>query len=108
MRAGLATRKRCLTVMSAECCCRCRVATAEASSSHGRAMDDRAGRRGSALCALQGERPEIGKEAIFKLMDAIDDFIPTPVRALDKPFALSIEDTFSIAGRGTGEARCSG
>lgn len=71
-------------------------------------MDDRAGRRGSALCALQGERPEIGKEAIFKLMDAIDDFIPTPVRALDKPFALSIEDTFSIAGRGTGEARCSG
>jgi len=57
--------------------------------------------RGSALCALQGEKPEIGRDAVVRLMEAVDAWVPTPVRALDKPFAMSIEDTFSIAGRGT-------
>lgn len=57
--------------------------------------------RGSALCALKGEKPEIGKEAILKLMDAVDSYVPDPVRALDKDFAMPIEDVFSIQGRGT-------
>ncbi|KAI8821414.1 P-loop containing nucleoside triphosphate hydrolase protein [Fimicolochytrium jonesii] len=56
---------------------------------------------GSALCALEDREPEIGKEAIFKLMQAVDDYIPTPVRDLEKPFLMPIEDVFSIAGRGT-------
>eukprot|EP00884_Botryococcus_braunii_P010903 jgi/Botrbrau1/19814/Bobra.0124s0057.1 len=57
--------------------------------------------RGSALAALKGENPEIGKEAILKLMDAIDTYIEAPPRALDKPFAMPVEDVFSIQGRGT-------
>ena len=57
--------------------------------------------RGSALCALNGERPELGRDAILKLMAAVDEAIPTPARALDKPFAMPVEDTFSISGRGT-------
>ena len=57
--------------------------------------------RGSALCALKGEKPEIGKDAIMKLMDAVDSYVPDPVRALDRPFAMPIEDVFSIQGRGT-------
>jgi len=57
--------------------------------------------RGSALCALNGEREDIGKNAIMELMKAVDDYIPDPVRALDKPFSLPIEDVFSIQGRGT-------
>jgi elongation factor Tu len=56
---------------------------------------------GSALCALQGEKPEIGEQAITKLMEAVDSYIPTPTRDLDKPFSMPVEDTFSIAGRGT-------
>ncbi|KAL2911925.1 translation elongation factor Tu [Polyrhizophydium stewartii] len=56
---------------------------------------------GSALCALEGREPEIGEQAILKLMDAVDSFIPTPVRDLDKPFLMPIEDVFSISGRGT-------
>ncbi|KAK5672576.1 hypothetical protein BDV3_002751 [Batrachochytrium dendrobatidis] len=56
---------------------------------------------GSALCALEGREPEIGEQAIQKLMAAVDSWIPTPVRDLDKPFLLSIEDVYSIAGRGT-------
>lgn len=64
---------------------------------------------GSGLCALEGKfiylkvdrLPEIGSEAVLKLMDAVDSFIPTPVRDLDKPFLMPIEDVFSIAGRGT-------
>jgi elongation factor Tu len=57
--------------------------------------------RGSALCALKGERPELGKDKIMELMDAIDNYIPDPQRALDKPFTLPVEDVFSIQGRGT-------
>ena len=44
---------------------------------------------------------EIGKDAIFKLLEACDTFIPTPVRELDKPFLMPVEDVFSIPGRGT-------
>eukprot|EP00882_Tetradesmus_deserticola_P019333 GHRQ01020803.1.p1 GENE.GHRQ01020803.1~~GHRQ01020803.1.p1 ORF type:complete len:402 (+),score=168.58 GHRQ01020803.1:157-1362(+) len=57
--------------------------------------------RGSALCALNGEKPEIGKNAILKLMAAVDESISLPERALDKPFAMPVEDVFSISGRGT-------
>ncbi|OVA04431.1 Elongation factor [Macleaya cordata] len=57
--------------------------------------------RGSALSALQGTNEEIGKKAILKLMDAVDEYIPDPVRQLDKPFLMPIEDVFSIQGRGT-------
>ena len=57
--------------------------------------------RGSALCALNGEKPEIGTDAIEKLMAAIDEYIPQPVRPLDKPFLMPVEDVFSITGRGT-------
>jgi elongation factor Tu len=56
---------------------------------------------GSALAALEGKNDEIGKEAILKLMAAVDDWIPTPERPLDKPFLMPIEDVFSISGRGT-------
>ncbi|KDD76553.1 GTP-binding elongation factor EF-Tu/EF-1A [Helicosporidium sp. ATCC 50920] len=57
--------------------------------------------RGSALAALKGDKPEIGRDAVLKLMQAVDDFIPDPERALDRPFALPVEDVFSIQGRGT-------
>jgi elongation factor Tu len=58
--------------------------------------------RGSALCALEGRDPEnYGKAAILKLMEAVDTYIPQPVRALDKSFRASVEDVFSIQGRGT-------
>ena len=57
--------------------------------------------RGSALKALQGDKSEIGEGAILKLMDAIDKSIPEPVRDVDKPFLMPIEDVFSISGRGT-------
>ncbi|KAK9448812.1 P-loop containing nucleoside triphosphate hydrolase protein [Limtongia smithiae] len=56
---------------------------------------------GSALCALEGKRPEIGEQAILKLMQAVDESIPTPQRDLEMPFLLPIEDTFTISGRGT-------
>ncbi|MFP5329662.1 MAG: elongation factor Tu [Alphaproteobacteria bacterium] len=56
---------------------------------------------GSALAALEDRNPEIGKESILKLMDAVDEWIPTPERPLDKPFLMPIEDVFSISGRGT-------
>ncbi|KAJ2995848.1 translation elongation factor Tu [Globomyces sp. JEL0801] len=56
---------------------------------------------GSGLCALEDRQPEIGVQAVQKLMDAVDSYIPTPVRDLDKPFLMPIEDVFSIAGRGT-------
>ncbi|MCE2991544.1 MAG: elongation factor Tu [Candidatus Jidaibacter sp.] len=55
--------------------------------------------RGSALAALEG-KPE-GVEAIEALMKAVDDYIPLPVRETDKPFLMSVEDVFSISGRGT-------
>jgi elongation factor Tu len=56
---------------------------------------------GSALKALEGDTSEIGEQAILKLMEAVDTFIPTPQRAVDKPFLMPIEDVFSIEGRGT-------
>lgn len=57
--------------------------------------------RGSALKALQGDTSEIGVPAINKLIEAMDSYIPEPVRDLDKPFLLPVEDVFSISGRGT-------
>ncbi|KAJ4306384.1 translation elongation factor Tu [Collariella sp. IMI 366227] len=56
---------------------------------------------GSALCALESKRPEIGEGKIDELMKAVDDWIPTPERDTDKPFLMPIEDVFSIGGRGT-------
>jgi elongation factor Tu len=56
---------------------------------------------GSALCALDGRRPEIGVEKIDELLNAVDTWIPTPQRDLEKPFLMSVEDVFSIPGRGT-------
>ncbi len=56
---------------------------------------------GSALAALEDGNKEIGHEAILKLMEAVDEWIPTPERPLDKPFLMPIEDVFSISGRGT-------
>jgi elongation factor Tu len=57
--------------------------------------------KGSALCALEDRNPEIGKEAILKLMDEVDAYIPQPDRPKDQPFLMPIEDVFSISGRGT-------
>jgi elongation factor Tu len=56
---------------------------------------------GSALCALEDKNPELGKDAILKLMAAVDATIPQPERPIDKPFLMPIEDVFSIEGRGT-------
>lgn len=56
---------------------------------------------GSALCALEGKEPEIGINSITKLLEAIDEHIPTPKRDLEQPFLLPVEDVFSISGRGT-------
>jgi len=56
---------------------------------------------GSALAALEDSNEEQGRQAILKLMDAVDSWIPTPERPLDKPFLMPIEDVFSISGRGT-------
>jgi elongation factor Tu len=56
---------------------------------------------GSALKALEGEDSEIGTQSIAKLIDAMDEYIPEPVRDTEKPFLLPIEDVFSISGRGT-------
>jgi len=57
--------------------------------------------KGSALKALEGDQSDIGEASIFRLADALDSYIPTPERAIDKPFLLPIEDVFSISGRGT-------
>ena len=57
--------------------------------------------KGSALHALKGTEPAIGKDKIVELMKAIDEYIPEPARALDKPFSMPVEDVFSIQGRGT-------
>ncbi len=57
--------------------------------------------RGSALHALNGTNPEMGHDAVLKLMAAVDSYIPQPVRAKDQPFLMPIEDVFSISGRGT-------
>jgi elongation factor Tu len=57
--------------------------------------------RGSALKALDGDKGELGAQSIMKLMDAVDSYIPQPVRDVDKPFLMPVEDVFSISGRGT-------
>ncbi len=57
--------------------------------------------QGSALKALEGHVSDIGEEAINKLMEAVDEYIPAPIRVTDKPFLMPIEDVFSISGRGT-------
>jgi elongation factor Tu len=56
---------------------------------------------GSALKAMEGDTSEMGEGAILKLMDAVDSFIKEPVRAIDKPFIMPVEDVFTISGRGT-------
>ncbi|HYT58496.1 MAG TPA: elongation factor Tu [Verrucomicrobiae bacterium] len=56
---------------------------------------------GSALKALEGDTSELGEGAILKLMDAIDSFVQEPVREVDKPFIMPVEDVFTISGRGT-------
>ena len=57
--------------------------------------------KGSATCALEGKNDELGKNAIIKLMEAVDSFIPQPARPIDQPFLMPVEDVFSISGRGT-------
>src|SRR4026209_2559173 len=57
--------------------------------------------RGSALCALEDKNPELGKQSILKLMQAVDESIPQPERPKDRPFLMPIEDVFTISGRGT-------
>jgi elongation factor Tu len=57
--------------------------------------------KGSALCALESTKPELGHDSILELMKAVDAFIPQPERATDRPFLMPIEDVFSISGRGT-------
>ena len=57
--------------------------------------------RGSALMALENKNPELGHDAILKLMEAVDSYIPQPERPIDQPFLMPIEDVFSISGRGT-------
>jgi elongation factor Tu len=57
--------------------------------------------RGSALKALEGEDSDIGVKAVHELMAAVDSFIPTPERDVDKPFLMPVEDVFTIQGRGT-------
>ncbi|HCC24685.1 MAG TPA: elongation factor Tu [Holosporales bacterium] len=57
--------------------------------------------RGSALKALEGDKGELGESSIMKLMEAVDKEIPEPKRDIDKPFLMSVEDVFSISGRGT-------
>lgn len=66
---------------------------------------------GSALCALENREPEIGAQAILKLMQAVDEYIPTPQRDLEKPFLMPIEGTISRDFYGhltllTGTFRC--
>jgi len=57
--------------------------------------------RGSALKALEGDTGEMGEGSVLRLMDACDTAIPEPVRVIDKPFLMPVEDVFSIKGRGT-------
>ncbi len=56
---------------------------------------------GSALKALEGDKGEMGEQAILKLMEEVDRYIPQPERPKDRPFLMPIEDVFSISGRGT-------
>jgi elongation factor Tu len=57
--------------------------------------------RGSALKALNGDTGDLGEEAIMRLMNALDTYIPEPQREIDKPFLMAVEGVFSISGRGT-------
>ena len=57
--------------------------------------------KGSAHQAMIGQRPDIGENSVRALLKAVDEYIPTPARAVDQPFLLPIEDVFSISGRGT-------
>jgi elongation factor Tu len=57
--------------------------------------------KGSAVAALEDKTPEIGENAVLELMAAVDEYIPQPERAKDKPFLMPVEDVFSISGRGT-------
>jgi elongation factor Tu len=57
--------------------------------------------KGSAVAALNGVTPEIGRDAILALMKTVDEYIPQPHRPVDLPFLMPIEDVFSISGRGT-------
>ena len=57
--------------------------------------------KGSAVCALENKRPEIGHDAILELMKTVDAYIPQPERPKDQPFLMPVEDVFSISGRGT-------
>ena len=57
--------------------------------------------KGSAKLALEGDKGELGEQSILKLAETLDNYIPTPERALDQPFLMPIEDVFSISGRGT-------
>jgi len=70
-------------------------------SSYGFPGDDIPIVKGSALAALEGRDDEIGKNSIYELMKAVDEFIPQPPRPTDKPFLMPVEDVFSISGRGT-------
>ncbi len=56
---------------------------------------------GSALKALEGDTSDIGVPSVIKLVEALDSYIPEPVRAVDQPFLMPVEDVFSISGRGT-------
>ena len=56
---------------------------------------------GSALAAVENRNPEIGRQKVLELMDRVDEYIPTPARALDRDFLMPVEDVFSISGRGT-------
>lgn len=57
--------------------------------------------KGSALAAVENRDPAIGRDRILELMDKVDEYIPTPARAIDKDFLMPVEDVFSISGRGT-------
>jgi elongation factor Tu len=57
--------------------------------------------KGSALKALEGDKGDLGEASLQRLLDAVDSYIPTPKRAVEKPFLMPIEDVFSISGRGT-------
>ncbi|CAL7963287.1 translation elongation factor Tu 2 [Alphaproteobacteria bacterium] len=57
--------------------------------------------RGSAKAALEGASTEMGESSVRALMKAVDEYIPVPERVIDKPFLMSVEDVFSISGRGT-------
>ncbi|KAJ6790160.1 hypothetical protein PWT90_05620 [Aphanocladium album] len=70
-------------------------------SSYGFEGDETPVIMGSALMAMNNQRPEIGQEKIDELLKAVDEWIPTPERQMDKPFLMSVEDVFSIPGRGT-------